>query len=81
MFERRHFGVQVSLIPAFPSSDLLLGAARGCALVEYIVAHLAILWLGVLAHGQDLDVRKTPLRSASEPYSRVSFFRPTSWRG
>ena len=66
MFERRHFGVQVSLIPAFPSSDLLLGAARGCALVEYNLAYLAILLLGVLEHGQDLDIRKTPFRSASE---------------
>ena len=54
------------------SSDLQLGAARGYALVEYILAHLAILWLGVLGHGWDLDARKTLFQSAGKPLSLLS---------
>ena len=55
MIEKRHFRVQVSRMSSLSSPDLQLGAARGYALVEYILAHLAILWLGVLEHGWDLD--------------------------
>ena len=55
MIEKRHFGVQVRRLSLLSSSNLLLGAARGYAPVEYIFAHLAILWLGVLEHGWDLD--------------------------
>ena len=55
MIEKRHFRVHVNRCSLLSSSNLLLGAARGNAPVKYIFAHLAILWLGELEHGWDLD--------------------------
>ena len=55
MIEKRHFRVQVNRFSLLSSLDLQLGAARGYAPVKYIFAHLAILWLGELEHGWQLD--------------------------
>ena len=81
MFEKRLFRVQECRLSLLSSSDLQLGEARGYAPVEYIFAHLAILWLGVLEHGWDLDVRKTPFQSAGKPFILAVVPRSTIWRG
>ena len=80
MIEKRLFGVHVNRLSLVSSTNLLLGAARGYAPVEYIFAHLAILCLGVLGHGWDLDVRKTPFQSASEPFILAVVHKSTTWR-
>ena len=95
MFEKRLFRVQVNRLSLLSSSDLQLGAARGYAPVEYIFAHLAILclgvlghgwdldgilWLGALGYGWDLDVRKTPFQSAGEPFILAVVHKSTTWR-
>ena len=60
MFEKRHFRVQVNRFSVLSSPDLQLGAARGYAPVEYVLAPLWEIWLGSLGAGWVLNDGKKP---------------------